>query len=138
MIALYTTDFKRSSGASLYTQLYEKIRGEILKGNARTGERLPSLRGLAQQTGLSVTTVGQAYEQLATEGYILSRPQSGYYVAHKKIIINHFLSKISKRKLTKINLWMWPKKILLYLKFSHFLPQRLNKLKMLLYQLKKN
>ena len=81
MIALYLTDFDRSLDDSLYTQLYEKIRGEILKGNARTGEKLPSLRSLAQQTGLSVTTVGQAYEQLATEGYILSRPQSGYYVA---------------------------------------------------------
>ncbi len=81
MITLYSTDFDRRSGTSLYTQLYEKIRGEILSGNAQRGERLPSLRSLAQQTGLSVTTAGQAYEQLATEGYIYSRPQSGYYVA---------------------------------------------------------
>ena len=67
--------------APLYIQLYRHIKTEILKGNLSVGERLPSLRNLASESGLSVTTTGQAYEQLLTEGYIISKPQSGYYVA---------------------------------------------------------
>lgn len=70
-----------NSDTSLYIQLYRHIKGEILSGNLRIDEKLPSLRKLAQESDISVTTVSQAYNQLLTEGYIASRPQSGYYVA---------------------------------------------------------
>ena len=72
---------KSNSDASLYIQLYRHIKGEILSGNLHIDEKLPSLRKLAQESDISVTTVSQAYNQLLTEGYIASRPQSGYYVA---------------------------------------------------------
>ena len=72
---------KSNSDASLYIQLYRHIKSEILGGNLRIDEKLPSLRKLAQESDISVTTVSQAYNQLLTEGYIVSRPQSGYYVA---------------------------------------------------------
>ena len=63
----------------LYLQLYRHIRSAILAGEIRAGERLPSLRSLSKSLKLSITTVEQAYNQLAVEGYIQSRPQSGYY-----------------------------------------------------------
>lgn len=68
-----------SSGTPLYLQLYQSIRSAILAGEIRAGERLPSLRSLSKSLRLSITTVAQAYSQLAVEGYIQSRPQSGYY-----------------------------------------------------------
>ena len=70
-----------STNTPLYIQLYRHIKSEILSGNLRLGEKLPSLRNIAEESDLSVTTTGQAYEQLLTEGYIISKPQSGYYVA---------------------------------------------------------
>ena len=63
----------------LYLQLYDYIRDAILAGDIAEGEKLPSLRGLAKSTGLSLTTVGNAYNQLLVEGYIHSRASSGYY-----------------------------------------------------------
>ena len=63
-----------------YHQLYKYIRDEITAGKIPAGEKLPSLRSLAKSTGLSITTVDQAYSQLTVEGYIESRPQSGYFV----------------------------------------------------------
>ena len=72
---------KSRSDASIYIQLYRHIKGEILSGNLLIGEKLPSLRKLAQEGEISVTTVALAYNQLLTEGYITSKPQSGYYVA---------------------------------------------------------
>ena len=62
-------------------QLYRHIKREILAGNLSAGEKLPSLRAISKDSGVSLTTVSLAYEQLLTEGYIISRPQSGYYVA---------------------------------------------------------
>lgn len=64
-----------------YLQLYDYIRDAILAGDIMEGEKLPSLRSLAKSTGLSITTVKQAYDQLLVEGYVYSKAQSGYYAA---------------------------------------------------------
>lgn len=78
MITL-TPVLSETSTMPLYLQLYRHIRSAILAGEIRAGERLPSLRSLSKSLKLSITTVEQAYNQLAVEGYIQSRPQSGYY-----------------------------------------------------------
>ena len=70
-----------SLSTPLYLQLYGYIRNAILAGDILPGEKLPSLRKAARDLRLSVTTVEQAYAQLAVEGYISSRPQSGYYAS---------------------------------------------------------
>ena len=62
-----------------YLQLYDYVKNAILSGEISTGEKLPSLRSLSKSLGLSMTTVELAYSPLAVEGYIYSRPQSGYY-----------------------------------------------------------
>ncbi|MBQ4650066.1 MAG: PLP-dependent aminotransferase family protein [Firmicutes bacterium] len=74
-------DLNNSDKEFLYIQLYEAIRDDILSGAMSAGEKLPSLRSLSSELGISVTTTGQAYDQLLVEGYIFSKPQSGYYVA---------------------------------------------------------
>ena len=70
-----------NSSDSLYIQLYNTIRNGILQGDIKEGERLPSLRALAKDLNISITTTQLAYNQLLVEGYITSRPQSGYYVS---------------------------------------------------------
>lgn len=64
----------------LYIQLYTYIRDSILNEDIPPGEKLPSLRALSKSLNVSLTTVELAYNQLLTEGYINSKPQSGYYV----------------------------------------------------------
>ena len=74
------TDLKHNSTTPLYVQLYEIIRGRILRGDMKAGERLPSLRDLSKQLSVSITTCAGAYDQLILEGYLEARPGSGYYV----------------------------------------------------------
>lgn len=64
----------------LYTQLREKITRRIY----HEGDRLPSKRQLADESGYSVITVEHAYELLAEEGYVEPRERSGYYVIYKE------------------------------------------------------
>lgn len=73
-------DFKKDSAEPMYLQLYHYIKTAILDGGILPSEKLPSLRSLSRDLGLSLTTVELAYNQLLVEGYIYSRPQSGYYV----------------------------------------------------------
>lgn len=74
--------FDETRKSPYYIQLYEYIKNAILQGEIAEGERLPSLRNLAKSTGLSITTIEQAYNQLLVEGYIFSKAQSGYYASH--------------------------------------------------------
>ena len=67
-------------GEPLYVRLYEAFREEIESGRVKKGEKLPSIRRLSEDSGLSRTTIEGAYQQLCVEGYIKSSPQRGYYV----------------------------------------------------------
>lgn len=64
-----------------YLQVYQYYRDLIEDGKMERGSRLPSIRKCAAQLQMSRTTVETAYMMLAAEGYIIARPQSGYYVA---------------------------------------------------------
>lgn len=69
-----------SSKKHLYVQIYEYIKSEIREGRLLKGEKLPSTRILANNLQVSRSTVDLAYEQLVSEGYLETRPGSGYYV----------------------------------------------------------
>lgn len=70
-----------STPVPLYKQLYTQIREQILSGRLPAETRLPSVRDLAVELSASRNTVDGAYQELYAEGYIYSRPRSGYFVS---------------------------------------------------------
>ncbi len=70
---------------SAYLQLYEALREEITSGAWPYGARLPSRRQTARERGRSVVTVEHSYELLSQEGYIESRPRSGFFVIYRPL-----------------------------------------------------
>ena len=79
---MLTYSIENRGGKSLYEYFYDCIRKDIVSGALKPGERLPSKRAFAKQNGVSVITVENAYGQLLAEGYLCSRPRSGFYVAN--------------------------------------------------------
>ncbi len=77
MITLF---FDSNSKTPLYEQLYIHIKNVIHKNELKANEKLPSKRKLASHLKISVITVESAYNQLMAEGYIKSKPKSGFYV----------------------------------------------------------
>lgn len=69
-----------SAKTALYEQIYEYIREEIMGGRLSKGERLPSARLLAANLQVSRSTIDAAYAQLVSEGYLMAKRGSGYYV----------------------------------------------------------
>ncbi|MFB2710994.1 PLP-dependent aminotransferase family protein [Aeromonas veronii] len=65
---------------SHYQQLADRLQSQIDDGIWQPGERIPSIRQSCKTHGLSPMTVLQAYQLLESQGRILARPQSGYYV----------------------------------------------------------
>ena len=63
-----------------YLRLARKIEAHISTGHYRAGEKLPSLRRMREKSGLSISTVQQAYMELENRGLIQAREKSGFYV----------------------------------------------------------
>ncbi len=64
-----------------YRHLARQIEAKIQDGTYQAGERLPSIRMLHEQSGLSITTVFKAFVELEALGLVEARPRSGYYVS---------------------------------------------------------
>ena len=82
---MLTYNFSNIGSDSLYEYLYKCIKNDILLGNIRPGEKLPSKRTFAKNLGISVITVENAYAQLVAEGYLYSMPKRGFYAADLEI-----------------------------------------------------
>ena len=74
----------QNSEEPAYLQLYYQLRKDIIDGSYKYGDKLPSKRLMAQETGTSVITVEHTYDILNDEGYIEGKQRSGYFVSFKK------------------------------------------------------
>lgn len=64
-----------------YQSLANDLRQQIRQQIWRSGEKVPSVRASSHQTGYGTATVLQAYQLLESEGWLVAKPQSGYFVA---------------------------------------------------------
>lgn len=64
----------------IYLRISDMLEQQINSGTLKIGDRLPSVRVMCKEQGVSMSTVLQAYYHLEAKGLIESRPQSGYYV----------------------------------------------------------
>lgn len=88
-------DLSESSNQTLYLQVYDYYKDMIINGKLPPNAKLPSIRMCAKQLQLSRTTIETAYLCLAADGYIISKPQSGYYVTELPVHRNNISSAIS-------------------------------------------
>jgi GntR family transcriptional regulator len=69
------------SATPIYRQIAEQVRRFVAAGQLQVGERLPSVRTMAERFGINPMTVSRAYVQLADEGVLLRRRGAGMVVA---------------------------------------------------------
>lgn len=81
----------------LHVKLYNQIKNQVLSGKLLPNTKLPSVRHLAAELSISRNTVEYAYEQLCTEGFIHSKPQSGYYIS---LLDQEFIPTPSRKTVT--------------------------------------
>lgn len=91
-----------STQSTRYLQVYDYYKNLITTGRLVSGTKMPSIRRCAIQLGLSRTTIETAYLCLAADGYIISRPQSGYYVTDRTAVpkpLDHQAATTSETKI---------------------------------------
>ena len=70
-----------SSPVALYEQIETQIKNQILNGNLKPGDALPSIRALAKELKVSIITSKRAYEELEKEGFIETVVGKGTFVS---------------------------------------------------------
>ena len=70
-----------SSGKPIYEQLKEQIKDKIISGELGPGYALPSMRDLAKKLKISLITTKRAYQDLESEGFIITAVGKGSFVS---------------------------------------------------------
>lgn len=71
----------------IYLQIVQQIKKEIMNGNLRPNDLLPSIRALATDLKVSVITTKRAYMELEREGFIRTVTGKGTYVTRKTVTV---------------------------------------------------
>lgn len=69
-----------NSERPIYEQIKDQIKAQIVSGELKEGDALPSMRLLAKELRISIITTKRAYEDLEREGYIESYTGKGSFV----------------------------------------------------------
>ena len=73
-----------NSDRPIYQQIRDQIVVGIAQGQLRPGEKLPTVRALADEAGVNMMTVSKAYQLLKQEGYITTDRRSGTVVSARE------------------------------------------------------
>jgi DNA-binding transcriptional regulator YhcF (GntR family) len=72
----------RTGAGPPWEQVRDGVIRRIRSGRLLPGDRLPTVRGLAQQLGLAPNTVARAYRALEDEGWLEGHGRRGTFVAN--------------------------------------------------------
>ncbi|AGL03379.1 GntR family transcriptional regulator [Desulfoscipio gibsoniae] len=89
-----------SSSLPIYEQIVSQIKEMIMQGELLEADPLPSIRNLAKELQISVITTKRAYDELEKEGFVVTVPGKGSYVAaENKELLHEKRLKIVEEKL---------------------------------------
>lgn len=74
------------SRKSIYEQVMDQLKEQIMTGQMATGEKLPSVRELSKSITVNPNTVQKAYRELERQGYIYTTSGVGTFVADRSEI----------------------------------------------------
>lgn len=83
----------------IYLQIKNQIKAQIISGDLKVGEQLPSIRFLAKEIRVSMLTAKRAFDELELDGFINSVQGKGNFVAaqNKELIREEYLKKIESK-----------------------------------------
>ena len=68
------------SDVPIYQQIRNQVVAAIASGELKPGERLPTVRALAEEAGINMMTASKAYQLLKAEGYAATGRREGAVV----------------------------------------------------------
>lgn len=83
----------------IYQQLIDKISGEIIQGKRKPGDKLPSVREYAVETGVNVNTMHRVYREMEQQGIVTTKRGQGTYVTEDKKRLNQLRNELKQKQI---------------------------------------
>ncbi len=90
-----------NSDRPIFIQIIEKIQMDIISGAYRPGDKLPSVRELAQEASVNPNTMQKALSELERTGLVYSQRTSGRFITEDTIMIDQLKSELAKEVVTE-------------------------------------
>lgn len=72
----------------IYLQIMEKIKKDIISGNLKRGEKMPSVRNMASELKVNVNTMQRVYQELEREEVIVTQRGTGSFVTEREEVVS--------------------------------------------------
>ena len=83
------------SSRPIYLQIIERVQMDIITGRYQPGDKLPSVRDLAQEAAVNPNTMQKALSELERSGLIYSQRTSGRFITEDKELIHQMKKELS-------------------------------------------
>lgn len=89
------------SDRPIFIQIIEKIQMDIISGLYAPGDKLPSVRELAQEASVNPNTMQKALSELERTGLVYSQRTSGRYITEDTAMITDLKTTLAKNIVTQ-------------------------------------
>ena len=83
------------SSRPIYLQIIERVQMDIITGRYQPGDKLPSVRDLAQEAAVNPNTMQKALSELERSGLIYSQRTSGRFITEDKVLIHQMKKELA-------------------------------------------
>lgn len=83
------------SSRPIYLQIIERVQMDIITGRYQPGDKLPSVRDLAQEAAVNPNTMQKALSELERSGLIYSQRTSGRFITENKELIHQMKKELA-------------------------------------------
>lgn len=83
------------SARPIYLQIIERVQMDIVTGQYQPGDKLPSVRDLAQEAAVNPNTIQKALSELERSGLIYSQRTSGRFITEDKELIHQMKKELA-------------------------------------------
>ena len=92
-----------SSMVPIYEQIVDQVKAQIISGELKEDDNLPSVRTLSKELRISALTVKKAYDSLEQEGFTVTIHGKGTYVAaaNKEMMMGEYRREVEE-ELTEV------------------------------------
>lgn len=94
-------DYIFNNERPIYLQLVEKLKMQIVSGELKQGERIPSVRELAIMAKVNPNTMQKALAELESQGLVYTERTNGKFVTQDQELINQTKKELAKEKVQK-------------------------------------
>ena len=79
----------------IYLQIMEKIKKDIISGNLKSGEKMPSVRNMASELKVNANTMQRVYQELEREEVIVTQRGTGSFVTEREKVISEIRHQVA-------------------------------------------